>query len=334
MKSFKGYFRPVIGLAVSAALLVVLLRAVDLNALGESLGMFDVRMVPLAIGLYFCGVWLRSLRWGLLLPHRPSAAELFRVSVIGFAVNNLVPVRVGDVARAVLLSRWCNVAYGTTAASLVVERIFDGLTLAALLLAVVLVIPAPGYLLGLALIATTGFGGCAALAAVAAVRPDALLRASDVISRRLPERVGSRIARLSGSFAYGLTPLRSWSVWPALLVLSTFAWLGQFGLFYVLMLTFPVPASPGLAMLAGAVANFATLVPSSPASVGTFDVILAKVLVDSSSASLDAAAAYALVVHTVLFLPVIVLAVLMLWRTDVAPSQLFAMGKVSSTRGI
>ena len=67
-----------LGLAVSAALLVLLLRVVDLNALGDSLRMFDVRMVPLAIALYFAGVWLRSLRWGLLLPHRPSAAELFR----------------------------------------------------------------------------------------------------------------------------------------------------------------------------------------------------------------------------------------------------------------
>jgi uncharacterized protein (TIRG00374 family) len=312
----------------------LLLRAVDLNGLGESLRMFDVRLVPLAIALYFGGVWLRSVRWGLLLPHRPSGAELFRVSVIGFAVNNLVPVRVGDLARAVLLSRWCNVAYGTTAASLVVERIFDGLTLAGLLLAVVLVVPAPGYLLGLAVIATAGFGGCAALAAVAAVRPDVLLRISALIVSRLPERIGSRIERLSHSFTYGLSPLRSWRVWPALLVLSTLAWLGQFGLFYVLMLTFPLPASPGLAMLAGAVANFATLVPSSPASVGTFDVILAKVLVDATGASLHAAAAYALVVHTVLFLPVIVLAVLMLWRTDVAPSQLFGMRKVSSTRGI
>ena len=50
-----------------------------------------VLLVP-AICLYFCGAWLRSMRWGLLLPGQNlRTTTLFMALVIGFTVNNLLP---------------------------------------------------------------------------------------------------------------------------------------------------------------------------------------------------------------------------------------------------
>ena len=317
--------RVLLGLGLSLLFLVLLARVIDVPALGAILAHFDGRLIPLAIGLHFLGVWLRSVRWGLLLPARPGQGALFRVSVIGFAVNNLVPVRIGDVARTYLLARWCGTPYGTTVASLVVERILDGLTLALLLLLGLLIVPAPAYLLGFALLASAGFGVCIAVTILAAWRPATLLWLSATVGRRLPPRLGDRVQRLSRSFAHGLSPLQHWSAWPWLLGVSALAWIGQFALFYVLMLGFPLPATPGLALLGGAVANFATLVPSSPGFVGTFDAALSKVLVDTSGIGFDVAAAYALVVHSVLFLPIIILGGLLLWRADVRPASLLRL---------
>jgi uncharacterized membrane protein YbhN (UPF0104 family) len=109
-----------------------------------------------------------------------------------------------------------------------------------------------------------------------------------------------------------------------ILGLSVLAWCFELGLFYVLMLGFPLPASVPLAFLVGSAANFATLIPSSPGYVGTFDGALIKVLTDSAGVPPDpaVAGAYALVVHATLFLPVIILGTLVLWRSHMTFRQI------------
>src|SRR5712692_6861860 len=133
---------------ISAALLYFIIRSVAAEP-GQVIATFvaaDWRLIAPAIALYFVGIWLRRARWGLLLPeHTVSTSTLFRALVVGFTVNNLLPLRIGEVARTYLLNRWCRIPYGATIASLVVERVLDGLSLAVLLL-VALSVPAPGYL--------------------------------------------------------------------------------------------------------------------------------------------------------------------------------------------
>ena len=123
--------------AISAILLLLVARSVagEWDDLVAALGAADWRLLIPAVGLYFVGTWLRSMRWGLLLPaYALRTGSLFKALVIGFTVNNLLPLRMGEIARAYLLARWHQVPYGATVASLLVERVLDGLTLAMLLL--------------------------------------------------------------------------------------------------------------------------------------------------------------------------------------------------------
>src|SRR5919198_5870418 len=164
-----SWLRLLVSFGISGVLLVLVVRAVDPTGMRAALAAADWRVIPLAIVLYFAGVWFRSARWGLLLPeHTVSTPTLCRGLVVGFTVNNLLPVRMGEVARAYLLSRWCRVPYGATLASLIVERILDGLSLAALLLLALLFVPAPGYLVAAGGLAAAGFLAGALLLALAA----------------------------------------------------------------------------------------------------------------------------------------------------------------------
>ncbi len=314
------------GFGVSAVLVALLLRAVDLHDLAAAVATADFRLVLPSIALYFAGLWVRSLRWGLLLPRgSASTGTLFRTLVVGFTVNNLLPARLGEVARAYLLSRWCGVAYGTTLASVVVERILDGLALAALLLAALLVVPdAPPYLLALGLTVGGAFAAGAILLLLAAWRSESIAILGRRVGRGLPPRVATLSERLATSFAQGLKLVRGWRLLARLAVLSLLAWACELALFYVLMLGFSLPASVPLAVLGGTAANFATLVPSSPGYVGTFDAVLVKVLVDVSAGSVtpEQATAYALVVHATLLVPVVLLGALILWRSNVSLKQI------------
>jgi uncharacterized protein (TIRG00374 family) len=329
LRKLLGPLQVVGGLAVSAVLLVLLFRAVDLAALSTALSGADLRLVPIAIVPFFVGVWIRSVRWGMLLPSSDvTTRSLFRVQVVGFAINNLAPARAGDLARAVLMSRH-GVGYGTTAASLVVERLLDGLTLALILLCVVAFVPAPGYLLALATLGSLGFLVLMGIVGLAIWRSAWIERLSAAVVRRLPSRLGRPVGRLAGGFAYGLTPLRHWHRLPALLVLSVLGWGAQFALFYLLMKAFAIPRAVVSTLLAGTVGNFATLIPASPASVGTFDGAVVKVLMDTGGITTERAAAYALVVHGALFIPVILLGIVMLWRSQLSLGQLLRGGKTT-----
>lgn len=323
-----------LGFGISALLLVLLFRSVDVAALGRALAVADFRLLPPAIALYFVGVWLRSRRWGLLLPRDSvPAGALFRALVVGFTVNNVLPARLGEVARAYLLARWCGVRYGHTLASVVMERVLDGLTLAGLLLVAVTVAPAPPYLLSLGLVVGAVFAAGAVILVGASWQPRLIVVIAGLVARLLPARLGEKVVRLAEGFGAGLALVRGWGLLGRLVVLSLLAWLAEIGLFYLLMLAFPIPASPALAALTGTVANFATLVPSSPGYVGTFDGALVKVLQDSTRLPLEVATAYALLVHAALLIPVTLLGAVFLWRAGVSMGEITGPGSPLAEAG-
>src|SRR5437588_6010548 len=317
-----GFLAP---FAISVVLLVLVINAVrgEADELTAALGAADWRLIAPAIGLYFVGVWLRSARWRLLLPgHSIKTSTLFRALVVGFTVNNLLPLRMGEIARAYLLSRWCRIPYGATIASLVVERVLDGLSLAVLLLIALALLPsAPGYLLAVGVIAAGGFLAGAIALAAAAWRASLLIGIAGFVARFLPPRLGIVINRLAESFAQSLSLVHDPVRLVRLMALSLLAWCFELGLFFVLLPAFKLPASYPLALLVGSAANFATLVPSSPGYVGTFDGVLINVLRDVAGVAAGQAAAYDVVVHAALFLPVVVVGTLVLWRSHVTVDQ-------------
>ena len=322
-----AWLRLVVSFGISAGLLVAVLRAIDPSRVAAALATADWRLLPIAIVLFFAALLIRSARWGLLLPQQSvPTSTLFRALVVGFTANNVLPMRMGEVARVYLLGRWADVPYGSTLASLVAERILDGLSLALLLLVSLRLLPspAPGYLLGAGALAGAGFCLGGLLVAVAAWRSDAILAVTRWATRPLPRRLAGLAERLATSFTGELAFLRGAHRLGSIMGLSVLAWCLELGLFYVLMVGFRLPASLPLAFLVGSAANFATLVPSSPGYVGTFDGALIKVLTDSAGVPIDPglAGAYALVVHATLFLPVIILGTLVLWRSHMSFQQI------------
>ena len=87
-------------------------------------------LIP-AVAVYFVGVWFRALRWQFLLnPLRYFPVKrLYPVVVIGYAANNLLPMRLGELVRSYYLARQENFSASSALGSVAVERVFDGLTL-------------------------------------------------------------------------------------------------------------------------------------------------------------------------------------------------------------
>ena len=318
--------RLVLPFVISAALLYLVIRSVasEPGQVLATLVAADWRFIAPAIVLYFVGICLRSARWGLLLPeHAVNTATLFRALVVGFTVNNLLPLRVGEVARTYLLNRWCRIPYGATIASLVVERVLDGLSLAMLLLVALSVVPAPGYLRWAGGVAALGFLSGAALLALGAWRTSAITAIARFAARFLPSRFGAIVERLAASFARALVLVHDPVRLTRVLGLSLLAWCFELGLFFMLLVAFGLPGGYPLALLVGSAGNFATLIPSSPGYAGTFDAAVITVL-QSPEVGIAAfqATAYDFAVHMTLLVPVTIVGTLVLWRSHVTFGQI------------
>jgi uncharacterized protein (TIRG00374 family) len=125
------YLRLFVGVIISAVFIWLALRGLHLPDVWASLRSADyVWLIP-SVAVYFLAVGARTWRWDYLL--RPikqiPLRRLFPVVVIGYMGNNVYPFRAGELLRAVVLRQREGVSVSSSLATIVVERVFDGLVM-------------------------------------------------------------------------------------------------------------------------------------------------------------------------------------------------------------
>jgi uncharacterized protein (TIRG00374 family) len=312
-------------------LLVLFLRSQDLGELAASLAGVSVGWIVPSIAVYFGGIWLRAVRWRLLM--RPfadvSTPRLFKVILTGLAVNNVLPLRLGELVRTFLLKQSHGVPIASTLATVLIERLLDLFALCGLMTLVLLLVPLDGVVLALAGTAATitaaGLVGLVVLAVVPRRFVDRLFDFGIAVADRIHRRLGN----LARSIVDGLRVLEDRRAVLAIVPLSLLCWLAELGLY--VFLTFALGFRVDmLGLVAGMViANFVTVLPSAPGYVGTFDLFLKQTLVDSFNVPDATAAAFTILAHTVLLVPVVVGGLLILSFEDLSWRGL-ARGRVES----
>jgi len=294
------------------------------------------------VAVFFCGIWLRSIRWRVLLRpalraehmEAPSTRRLFEVLVVGLTVNNVLPARLGELARAYLLWHRERIEPGATIATIVLERVLDGLTLLVFAGLAALVVPFPAELQRAAWLTAGVFLAATAGLVVFLAWPTPFVALAMRVFRLLPERFAHLGERLVLTFVDGLAVLRDGRSLAAVLALSLSAWLAEATMYFVIMLGFPFPARPEAALLGAAAANIGTMIPSSPGYVGTFDLPLQLVLTGVFGVSIAEATSYTLVLHAALVLPVVLLGAFFIWQDWRGPDDETGSGLLTGLRAM
>lgn len=305
-----------LGIAISLLLIYLMFRSVEIASVGEALRDAELAYLIPALLLYFCGVLVRTVRWRLLLsPVRQLGfGRVFSVVTMGYMANNILPLRAGEGLRAFLLWKREKIAPSATVATILVERIFDGLVLTGFLIAAGIVLPVEGWISQLAWVAGAVFVVAVGVAFALTVIPEPLTRLASAVLAPFPMRVGSLALRILRTFVEGLSVLRNARETGLVGLLSIVAWCFEAGMYLMLMFSFPFAASFLAAVLGTAVANLGTMVPSSPGYVGTFDLPLSSVLIGTFQIEPSLATSYTLLVHAALLLPITLLGLIFLWR--------------------
>ena len=316
----RGDWRAWVGLAISAAFLFLAFRGLHPRDIWQTLQAVDLRWLPPALALYAVGVWLRAIRWAVLLrPVAPLAArDVLPTVLAGYTANNILPLRTGELVRAYLLGRASGVRKSAVLASIAVERLFDGLTMLAFLLLAMTAISPTSELRRLAAAAALLFAVAVALLIVLLLGGGVRDRLLDLLLRPLPDALGERVRSIAAAFLDGLGSLRRGGDLLRVAALSLLAWGFEAGMYWAIAQGFG-PAlrsvfSPAAALLATGVANLATLVPAAPGYVGTFEAGVTLAVAGALAVSQALALSYALLVHAALWLPVTLVGAWCWWR--------------------
>lgn len=262
--------RATVGVAVSAIAIVVLLTAVDLRRAAEVLGQASPAWIGVMVVTVSLDLLARSARWRVLLA--PIAkVPLRRVAgytLIGYLANNALPARLGELVRVHVLGEREGLSRPTVLGTVVVERISDTA------IVVLLAAGAIGVLSVRGIVREAVFVG-AAFAAVLIVALAVL-----VLAHRLPgaDRVAGWLARwpwlteVGRRLREGLSIAGRPTTIAGAVALGLAAWAASIGTFLAAGQAIGIELALSEAALLCTGVALATIVPSGPGYLGTFEL--------------------------------------------------------------
>ena len=292
--SRRTILRTVIGVAISAVAIWILARSVDLPRAVDVLRTANPAWIVLMLAMVFLDVAARAGRWHALL--RPIKRLPYRrvlgYTYLGYLANNVLPARLGELVRSHALGEGEGVSRPTVLGTVVVERIVDTVIVVGLA-ALAVVILGVGGVMSTAVVLGAGFVGLLVVGLFIAT-----------VSHRLPgaERVTAaaerypRVLELARRLRTGLAVASQPATLARALVLSAVAWAASIATFVAGGQAIGIDLSLSQAALLCSGVALATIVPSAPGYVGTFE-LTAVSIAGIFGADADAAFAMALLVH-------------------------------------
>jgi len=300
----------IIGFLISAVFIYLTFRQVEFEKMFEALRTAKYYWLIPALLLMACSHWLRALRWQYLIEpiKKIKVMPLFEALIIGYAANNVFPLRLGEFFRAFVIGKSQNISKSSAFATVIVERfILDLLALLTLLLGTILFYPSQlpyddlirlgGYII---------LGVCVTLLILIIL----LIQKTDVtlsfLQSKLPGKIYEKVEPAIQSFVKGCLVFKNAHHYLAIIFLTVLIWTLYLFSLYIMFFVFDFVEQYQLnlwsAVVILVVVTFSIMLPSSPGAVGTYHFLCTEVL-NYFQVPNDQAVSFAIVSHAMNIVP-------------------------------
>lgn len=292
-----------VGVVVSAAFMYVAARDAHPRQTLYGLRATDVALLVPALALLVLAFLIRVIRWQSLFAAgtRPPLRHVGAALLVGYVANALLPVRAGEAAAVVSLNRRAGTPVAENAATMLVQRAQDVLSLVLLLFVMLPWLPHVSWLRAAGLIALALILALGATTVIILRYGERPLRVALKLLRWLPVP-SEAIERAPGHFVRGLAALRSPRVAAVSFGWTTLSWIVLGAAFWLVMEASALDLSPLAGELVVIAIGLAMILPSSPAALGVFEGATVVAL-SAYGAAGSQALSYALVLHALNLLP-------------------------------
>lgn len=307
-----------IGFLVSALALFLAFRGIEWNQLGAALAQANYLYLIPSAGILIIAMMIRAERWRWLYNERRarvSFARAFSALTIGYFITNTLPLRLGEVARTIIIARDGAVTIAHTASTIVVEHVLDVLTVLGILVALLAggSVPLPDWAVQGAQLSALGFGAALIVMLILVWQRVRVERWTEQILDRIPRLHTAtwlqRVIHILDGFAV-LQPGK-----PLLIIVfwSIAGWLASALTFHLALMAF-MPNPPFIVSLFVTVTStFALLLPATPGGLGVLQAAI-KLSLLVFSINDNTALSFAIVFHVMEIIVMDVLGAFALWR--------------------
>ncbi len=313
----RHWIKHLIAGGITLVCLLIFFRQIDYVQTVAALKDIDWIYIIFGVISLFFGYAARIFRWSIMLKAADSHIT-FRNCIAPFlgsvALNNVLPLRLGDLIRALVFPKSMGITKTTATSSLIVERLID---LMSLLLSFTIGL----YAIKSITIPTELKTSAITLASIGSL----VLFGGFLFSKRLgdffkelansqtPERLNLKtIHQTIASLLHSFNIMSRPRILITMLAVSMLVWIGEAGLYYFVLLGIHADGSIMIALLVMAIATLSTLIPSSPGYIGPFH-LAAFTAISSVGGSGAQAGTYAIIVHLALWLSTTVAGAIAIW---------------------
>jgi uncharacterized protein (TIRG00374 family) len=305
-----------LGFGVSALAIYYLLQQVSLSELVQAIGRAQPLPILLIVLFVLGSLVTRAARWQVLfLPDRvvPFSPLLGTLS-ISYMASTFLPLRAGELIRAVFLGQIENIPIPRVIGTIVLEKLFDFLAIGALLVVLVAISPVPDAAraagISISSVILLGFGFVMALALWRPPTLRLVARCERLLPAWLTRRV--HIERAVRQFAEGTDSLRVPALWVPLLGWTAITWACSIGSAWAGVLAMGLPVGLPAVLFLTVLTSTGQAVPSSPGYVGVYHAAATLALV---AFGVDAASAIAtaVIIHAFSYGTLVVAGLVALW---------------------
>ncbi len=301
--NLRTHLQFLIGVVISAAAVYLSLRKIDFHALGAALQSVQLLFFIPAIAAQLACFFLKGAGWRYLL--FPAKREIrvtsaIRVLIIGLMINNLLPAKMGELARGYLMGEREKLPKTLCLSTVAVEHLLDILILTVFLIFLLPFVTLPPWLRTGGV--TVGLTAAAVIVALflAMRREEKVLGWLGRFLRILPDRFQNKIQAILNHIFQGLRVVTGRYIFFASGAIF-FMWLSAFAMAYFVLLACGLFLPFQAAVMAIVFAAFGKIIPSSPGAIGTFHYLVLLVIM-SFQVSKEMALGYAIILHALSFL--------------------------------
>ncbi len=333
----KENIKLLIGIAIGAILLFLFFRKADFTQFYESLKQANYGIIFIVFVLLSSTYILRGFRWQyFLLPiKKAKISNLITTTIIGFTVTTLLPGRLGEIARPYLLGTKENISKSATFATVIVERLFDFITIF-LFFSFYLLLKPPsvdGSTQKRSLLAAYQKGGIIGIAIcvffifmliLIHLKTEWFKSFMDKLISPLPEKMSQKLRKPLNSFIKGLVIIDFKRNLPILIIYSLILWLIIAFCYWLGMYAFGIKLPLYFAFFLNTAAAIGAVIPT-PAGVGAYHMAIQICLVVFLGLDAELSRAYATIMHAVSFFPMAILGIFLIWTEGLSFSKIKRM---------
>lgn len=292
--------RTYIGFSISIVLICLFIKVVDFHTVLRHLTEFDLRFLFALILLYMYGVTVRIIRWRYLIKQDKTIpfSSVLRANAIGFMVNSLFPLRIGEVVKAEYVAIECSISRSFLLGTVFAERMLDSLILLAFLFVSAL------FSQTLLNLISTNMWALIAIMVIFVFVLICLLnnKPREILVRVFPIRHQIRLSGIAEKISEAVSFLKEWRLSSKMIVLTFSIWLGTLISCFIILFGVGIVLPFYAYMFIVSVGALGMVIPSSPGNMGVYHAAsmgaVMLFMVDK-----ETALTYAIISHAADFIP-------------------------------